>query len=273
MVKDERSVIVLCEWMLKIINFKKSVIVPPNLKTLNKPRSPRSEAYCRCLPPSRPPPFSLPTAFKGKVPRQNFNFFLYFSLSSCLQCRGWGRGRARRPGGRGVQPPSPQPGAEAANRGRHFEFTAWCDAILNSEAWRDAILNSEAWRDAILNPPHGARARRHLEFRTLAILCQNISARSLTTSLCIYLQLLLELSSKTNTVLSGFLGLLNRKKSFSIFPSPAGMSLTKLSLGPNNDVIYKLLPPRESLVIDIPAGDGNMEKLFLRCILNMNNNE
>ncbi len=40
------------------------------------------------------------------------------------------------------------------------------------------------------------------------------------------------------------------------------MSLTKLSLGGNNDVIYKLFQPRESLVRDIPAGDGNIEKLF-----------
>ncbi len=47
--------------------------------------------------------------------------------------------------------------------------------------------------------------------------------------------------------------------------SPAGMSLTKLSLGGNNDVIYKLFPPRESLESDIPAGDGNIEKLFLWC--------
>jgi hypothetical protein len=39
------------------------------------------------------------------------------------------------------------------------------------------------------------------------------------------------------------------------------MSLTKLSLGENNDVIYKLFPPRESLVSDDPAGDGNIEKL------------
>jgi hypothetical protein len=30
----------------------------------------------------------------------------------------------------------------------------------------------------------------------------------------------------------------------------------------NYDVIYKLFPPRESLVSDIPAGDGNIEKLF-----------
>jgi hypothetical protein len=40
------------------------------------------------------------------------------------------------------------------------------------------------------------------------------------------------------------------------------MSLTKLSLGGNNDVMYKLFPPRESLVSDIPAGDGNIEKIF-----------
>ncbi len=53
--------------------------------------------------------------------------------------------------------------------------------------------------------------------------------------------------------------------SFSIFPSPAGMSLTKLSLGGNNDVMYKLFLPRESLASDIPAADGNIEKLFLRC--------
>ncbi len=35
-------------------------------------------------------------------------------------------------------------------------------------------------------------------------------------------------------------GEVHRKKSFSIFPSPAGMSPTKLSLGGNNDIIYKL---------------------------------
>jgi hypothetical protein len=45
------------------------------------------------------------------------------------------------------------------------------------------------------------------------------------------------------------------------------MSITKLFLGGNNDVIYKLFPPRESLESDIPAGDGNIEKLFLQCIL------
>jgi hypothetical protein len=58
---------------------------------------------------------------------------------------------------------------------------------------------------------------------------------------------------------------LHRKKSFSIFPSPAGMSLTKLSLFGNYDVTNKLFLPRESLVSDIPAGDGNIEKLFLQC--------
>jgi hypothetical protein len=55
---------------------------------------------------------------------------------------------------------------------------------------------------------------------------------------------------------------IHRKKSFSIFPSPAGMSLTKLSLGGNNDVIYKLFPPREC------SGWGReYQKAFLRCMV------
>jgi hypothetical protein len=41
---------------------------------------------------------------------------------------------------------------------------------------------------------------------------------------------------------------------FAIFPSPAGMSLIKLSLDGNN------------LVSDIPAGDGKIVNLFLQCI-------
>jgi hypothetical protein len=45
------------------------------------------------------------------------------------------------------------------------------------------------------------------------------------------------------------------------------MSLTKLSLGGNYDAICELFLPRKSLVTDIPAGDGNIEKIFLRCIL------
>ncbi len=61
----------------------------------------------------------------------------------------------------------------------------------------------------------------------------------------------------------------HRKKSFSVFPSPAGMSLTKLSLGGNIDVIHKLFPPRESLVSDIPAGDSNIEQLFLQCTVQL----
>ncbi len=42
------------------------------------------------------------------------------------------------------------------------------------------------------------------------------------------------------------------------------MSLTKLSLGGNYDVIYKFFLSRKSLVSDIPAGDGNIEKLFFK---------
>jgi hypothetical protein len=41
------------------------------------------------------------------------------------------------------------------------------------------------------------------------------------------------------------------------------MSLTKLSLGGNNFYVTSLFPPRESLVTsDIPAEDGNIEKLI-----------
>jgi hypothetical protein len=41
------------------------------------------------------------------------------------------------------------------------------------------------------------------------------------------------------------------------------MSLTKLSIGENYLCMKSLFPPRESLVSEIPAGDGNIEKLFL----------
>jgi hypothetical protein len=53
-----------------------------------------------------------------------------------------------------------------------------------------------------------------------------------------------------------------RKKSFSVFPSPAGMSLSKLSLGENYDVISKLFLLSESFVSDIPARYGKIEKFF-----------
>jgi hypothetical protein len=38
-----------------------------------------------------------------------------------------------------------------------------------------------------------------------------------------------------------------------------------LSLGGNNDVITELFLPRKSLVSYIPAGDGKLVNLFLRC--------
>jgi len=58
------------------------------------------------------------------------------------------------------------------------------------------------------------------------------------------------------------------KKRFSIFPSPAGMR-TKLSLGG-----YNLIFPAhgESLVSDIPAGDGKIVNLFLQCSNTMSMN-
>ncbi len=50
------------------------------------------------------------------------------------------------------------------------------------------------------------------------------------------------------------------KKGLATFPSPVGMSLTASWAG-----IVKLFPARENLVSDIPAGDGNVGNLFLRC--------
>jgi hypothetical protein len=46
------------------------------------------------------------------------------------------------------------------------------------------------------------------------------------------------------------------KKRLAIFPSPAGMSTTKLSL------VWNKFPSRESLVSDIPARDGKNDTLF-----------
>ncbi len=52
------------------------------------------------------------------------------------------------------------------------------------------------------------------------------------------------------------------KKRLPIFPSPAGMSQTKLSLAGNNYII-----PRQgefSVISDIPAGDGKIANLFVQ---------
>ncbi len=57
----------------------------------------------------------------------------------------------------------------------------------------------------------------------------------------------------------------HRKKKVREFPVPSLDVTTKLSLGGNNDVITELFLPRGSLVSDIPAGDGKLVNLFLRC--------
>ncbi len=58
-----------------------------------------------------------------------------------------------------------------------------------------------------------------------------------------------------------------RKKRFTSFPSPAGMSLTKLPLGRNNSIMTSWFPPRESLVVTSRLGTGNSWTFFLRCII------
>ncbi len=52
------------------------------------------------------------------------------------------------------------------------------------------------------------------------------------------------------------------KKRFTSFPSPAGMSLTKLPLGRNNSVMTSLFPPRESLVLTSRLGTGKSRTFF-----------
>jgi hypothetical protein len=54
----------------------------------------------------------------------------------------------------------------------------------------------------------------------------------------------------------------HRKKRFTSFPSPSGMSLTKLPLGRNNSVMTSLFPPRESLVVTSRLGTGNSRTFF-----------
>ncbi len=60
---------------------------------------------------------------------------------------------------------------------------------------------------------------------------------------------------------------IHRKKKVREFPVPRRDVTTKLSLGGNNDVITELFLPRGSLVSYIPAGDGKLMNLFLRCIM------
>ncbi len=58
---------------------------------------------------------------------------------------------------------------------------------------------------------------------------------------------------------------MHREKRLPSFPSPAGMSRTKLPLGRNNSVMTSLFPPRESLVVTSRLGTGNSRTFFLRC--------
>jgi hypothetical protein len=48
------------------------------------------------------------------------------------------------------------------------------------------------------------------------------------------------------------------KKKVIDFPSPAGMSLTKLPLGWN----YEIIPAQGEFVSNIPTGDGKSDNLF-----------
>jgi len=55
---------------------------------------------------------------------------------------------------------------------------------------------------------------------------------------------------------------LHRKKAFRYSCLQTGCHLSQTLPGGNNNVIYKLFPPRECLVSDIPTGDGNIKSFF-----------
>ncbi len=57
------------------------------------------------------------------------------------------------------------------------------------------------------------------------------------------------------------------KKKVSDFPAPS-WDVTKQTL-PGRKYIVKFFPARESLVSDIPAGDGKIANLFLQCRENL----
>jgi hypothetical protein len=59
--------------------------------------------------------------------------------------------------------------------------------------------------------------------------------------------------------INGFLEVIDMKKRLAVFPSLAGMSQTKLFLAEND---FLLFSARESLVSDIPAGDGKIVNFF-----------
>jgi hypothetical protein len=54
----------------------------------------------------------------------------------------------------------------------------------------------------------------------------------------------------------------HRQKRLMSFPSPAGMSLTKLRLGRNKLVMTSLISPRESFVVTSRLGTGNSRTFF-----------
>jgi hypothetical protein len=58
-------------------------------------------------------------------------------------------------------------------------------------------------------------------------------------------------------------GVYTVKKCLPFFPSPAGMSLTKLSLAGN----HLIIPRQGDWLGHIPAGDGKVESIFLQCMI------
>ncbi len=103
-----------------------------------------------------------------------------------------------------------------------------------------------------------------LETRKIRTLKNNISSREmLVAGKCMFfLRTLFQhcfICCPSDSIVTG---MLHPKKRFTSFPSPAGMSLTKLPLGRNNSVMTSLFPPRESLVVTSRLGTGNSRTFF-----------
>jgi hypothetical protein len=87
----------------------------------------------------------------------------------------------------------------------------------------------------------------------------------LASNACLYVSIISFLSFLEVWILASN-ACLHRKKRFTSFPSPAGMSLTELPQGRNNSVMTSLFPPRKSLVVTSQLGTETREPFFMVCM-------
>ncbi len=122
------------------------------------------------------------------------------------------------------------------------------------------IAKTDKQGDIICNAMEAAKGGPVLAALAAVICCQ---LQLLSISICTQTAITILRSSLAWRALQYSLDSgIHRKKRFTSFPSPAGMSLTKLPLGRNNLVMTSLFPPRESLVVTSRLGTGNSRTFF-----------